>query len=51
VPVEVGHDPDDVRELGTPPERGAALVVHEKKGHLVRAVPEGQGTDQGLEQL
>jgi hypothetical protein len=51
VPVEVGDDPDDVRKLRAIPECSAALVVHEQKGHLVRAVHEGQRTHQGLKQL
>ncbi len=51
VTVEVGDHTHDVRQAGTAPERRPALVVHEEEGHLVRAVGQRQGADQGLQQL
>jgi hypothetical protein len=51
VPVEVGDQPDAVRQVGAGGERAAALVVDQHEREPVRPVPQCQRRDQGLQQL
>ncbi|MEG8037681.1 hypothetical protein QP157_20890 [Sphingomonas sp. LR61] len=49
--VEVGDEPDGVRQVGRHAESSAALVVDEHEGHLVRMVRERERRDEGLQEL
>ncbi len=51
VRVEVGHHADGVWQLHAVLERGAALVVDEDEGHVLRRVRDGEGRHDGLKQL
>nr|WP_239111434.1 hypothetical protein [Phycicoccus sonneraticus] len=51
VVVEVGDEPDDVRQAGARPERRTALEVDEEQGEVLGRGVEGQTRDERAEEL